>query len=131
MIHGGLPPEAGTLEDLAYAHTKHPKQRLLEDMLWSDPTENIQGAYGSPRGAGKLFGEDITNQMLKRFNVRILVRGHEPSRNGFKIDHEGKILTLFSRRGPPYFNVHGTYLHVDLSEAVEDARQLIPFIHKF
>jgi protein phosphatase len=131
MIHGGLPSQAKTLEDLAYAHIKHPKQRLLENMLWSDPTEMIKGICESPRGAGKLFGENITNEALRRFNVKILIRGHEPCRNGFKINHRGKILTLFSRKGPPYFNIHGAYLVVELSQKFEKAEQLIPFIHKF
>jgi len=131
MIHGGLPPEAKTLEDLAYAHIKHPKERLLEDMLWSDPTEMIKGVCESPRGAGKLFGENITNEVLRRFNVKILVRGHEPCKDGFKINHRGKILTLFSRKGPPYFNVHGAYLDVELSQKFQNAEQLTPFIHTF
>jgi diadenosine tetraphosphatase ApaH/serine/threonine PP2A family protein phosphatase len=131
MIHGGLPPQARTLEDLAYAHVKHPKQRLLEDMLWSDPTETIKGVCESPRGAGKLFGENITNQVLRRFNVKVLIRGHEPCRGGFKINHRGKILTLFSRKGPPYSNAHGAYLDVELSQKIENAEQLIPFIHTF
>jgi diadenosine tetraphosphatase ApaH/serine/threonine PP2A family protein phosphatase len=131
MIHGGLPPEAKTLEDLAYAHIKHPKERLLEDMLWSDPTGMIKGVCESPRGAGKLFGENITNEVLRRFNVKILVRGHEPCRDGFKINHRGKILTLFSRKGPPYFNVHGAYLDVKLSQKFQNAEQLTPFIHTF
>lgn len=131
MIHGGLPPQTKTIEDLAYAHIKHPKQRLLEDMLWSDPTEMIKTVCESPRGAGRLFGEKITNEVLMRFNVKILVRGHEPCRDGFKINHRGKILTLFSRKGPPYFNVQGAYLNVELSQKFENAEQLIPYIHKF
>jgi len=131
MIHGGLPPQAKTIEDLAYAHNKHPKQRLLEDMLWSDPTEAIKGVCESPRGAGKLFGENITNEALRRFNVKILIRGHEPCRDGFKIDHRRKVLTLFSRKGPPYFNRYGAYLNVELSAKFENAEQLLPFIHKF
>jgi len=131
MIHGSLPLQAKTLEDLAYAHIKHPKQTLLEDMLWSDPTEMIKGVCASPRGAGKLFGENITNEVLKRFNVKILIRGHEPCRDGFKINHKGKILTLFSRKGPPYFNIRGAYLNVELSQKFENAEQLIPYIHKF
>jgi protein phosphatase len=131
MIHGGLPSQAKTLEDLAYAHVKHPKERLLEDMLWSDPTEMIKGVCESPRGAGKLFGENITNEVLRRFNVKILIRGHEPCRDGFKINHKGKVLTLFSRKGPPYFNVQGAYLVVELSQKFENAEQLIPFIHTF
>ena len=131
MIHGGLPPQVETIEDLAYAHIQHPKKRLLEDMLWSDPDEMIKDACASPRGAGKLFGENVTNEVLRRFNAKILIRGHEPCEEGFKIDHNGKVLTLFSRKGPPYFNSYGAYLDVELSEKIENAEQLIPYIHKF
>lgn len=131
MIHGGLPPKAKTVQDLAYAHIKHPQEGLLEDMLWSDPAENIDEVCESPRGAGKLFGEKITDELLRKFNVNILIRGHEPSRDGFKINHKGKVLTLFSRKGPPYFNVHGAYLNVELSQKFEKAEQLIHFIHRF
>jgi len=116
---------------LAYAHIEHPKRRLLEEMLWSDPTETIKEVCESPRGAGKLFGENITNEVLKRFDVKILIRGHEPCRDGFKINHGGKVLTLFSRKGQPYFNVQGAFLKVELSEKFENAEQLIPYIHKF
>ncbi len=131
MIHGGLPLQANTIEDLAYAHIQHPKQSLLEDMLWSDPNEMIKGVCASPRGAGKLFGENVTNEVLRRFKTKILIRGHEPCEEGFKIDHNGKVLTLFSRKGPPYFNSYGAYLDVELSEKIENAEQLIPYIHKF
>lgn len=131
MIHGGLPPQAKVIEDLAYAHNKHPKQRLLEDMLWSDPNEAIKGVCESPRGAGKLFGENITNEVLRRFNVKILIRGHEPGGDGFKVNHTGKVLTLFSRKGPPYFNTQSAYLNIELSEKFENAEQLIPYIHTF
>jgi diadenosine tetraphosphatase ApaH/serine/threonine PP2A family protein phosphatase len=131
LIHGGLPPQANTMEDLAFAHIHHPKERFLEDMLWSDPDNVIKGVRESPRGAGRLFGENVTNEVLKRFNTKILIRGHEPCEEGFKIDHSGKVLTLFSRKGPPYFNSYGAYLDLELSEKVENAEQLIQYIHKF
>jgi len=131
MVHGGLPSQAKSIEDLAYAHTLHPKQSFLEDMLWSDPNEIIKGTRISPRGAGKLFGEDVTNQVLKRFGTRILIRGHEPCEEGFRINHKGKVLTLFSRKGPPYFNTYGAYLRLDLSAEFENAEQLTSYIHKF
>ncbi|MDH7477704.1 MAG: metallophosphoesterase family protein [Candidatus Bathyarchaeota archaeon] len=131
MIHGGLPLKAKTIEDLAYAHTTHPKQSFFEEMLWSDPNEVVKDFCASPRGAGKLFGENITNEVLRRFNVKIFIRGHEPCMEGFKINHKGKILTLFSRKGPPYFNAYGAYLKIDLSEKFENTEQLVPFIHKF
>lgn len=131
IIHGGLPPQANTIEDLAYAHVKHPKERFLEDMLWSDPNEIVRGVCASPRGAGNLFGENVTGEMLRKFNVKILIRGHEPCEEGFKINHKGKLLTLFSRKGPPYFNANGAYLILQLSEKIEKAEQLVPCIHKF
>jgi protein phosphatase len=131
LIHGGVPTQAKTIEDLAYAHTLHPKQSFLEDMLWSDPNEMVKEICASPRGAGKLFGENITNQALRRFDARILIRGHEPCEDGFKISHNGKVLTIFSRKGPPYFNTYGAYLELELSEKPDNAEQLIPYIHKF
>jgi len=131
MIHGGLPLKAKTVEDLAYAHKMHPKQSFLEEMLWSDPNEMVKETCASPRGAGKLFGENKTTEMLRRFDAKILIRSHEPCEEGFKINHNGKILTLFSRKGPPYFNTYGAYLEVELAEKSESAEQLIPYIHRF
>ena len=131
MLHGGVPSHASTIEDLAYAHMKHPRERYLEEILWSDPHGGIKGTYESPRGAGRLFGEDVTDKLLKMLHVNVLIRGHEPSDEGFKINHNGKVLTLFSRRGPPYPNSYGAYLQLNLSEEVEDARQLAEYIHKF
>ncbi len=131
LLHGGVPSQVSTIEDLAYADEKHPRERHLEEILWSDPYEGIKGTYASPRGAGRLFGEDVTDKLLRLLGVKVLIRGHEPSDEGFKINHGGKVLTLFSRRGPPYHNTYGAYLKLSLSEEVEDARQLAEYIHKF
>ena len=104
---------------------------MLEDLLWSDPDENVQGISSSQRGAGKLFGKKVTEEVLGRLNAKILIRGHESSNIGFKINHDGKVLTLFSRKGSPYFNGYGAYLQLPLSEKFENAQQLIPWIHQF
>ncbi|MCK4953128.1 metallophosphoesterase [Candidatus Bathyarchaeota archaeon] len=131
ILHGGIPSKASTMDDLAYAHKKHPQESHLEEILWSDPKEDMNGIYYSPRGAGRLFGEDVTDKFLTMFNAKALIRGHEPSREGFKINHNGKILTLFSRRGPPYHNRHGAYLLLNLSEKIKSVKQLEQYIHKF
>lgn len=131
LIHGGLPSRAVCIEDLAYAHEKHPRESFLEEMLWSDPMENLKGVYASPRGAGKLFGEDVTEHFLKMLGVKVFIRGHEPCKRGFKTNHNEKILTLFSRKGEPYFNEQGAYLHVDLSLKIESAAELESFIRLF
>jgi protein phosphatase len=54
----------------------------------------------------------------------VLIRGHEPSEEGYKINHNGKVLTLFSRKGEPYFNAQAAYLQLDFSMKVENAYQL-------
>jgi diadenosine tetraphosphatase ApaH/serine/threonine PP2A family protein phosphatase len=131
LIHGGFPTEACSLDDLAFAHVKHPKETFLEEMLWNDPEENIEGAYPSPRGAGKLFGSDVTKTFLDKFQTNALIRGHEPSVEGFKLNHDKRVLTLFSRKGEPYFNEHGAYLVVDLSLRIQNAGELLPWIRKF
>lgn len=131
MVHGGPPSNARSLGDLAYAHKRHPKESLLEDLLWSDPTDAISETCASPRGAGKLFGQKVTKEALQRFGAKILIRGHELCPEGYKIDHNGKILTLFSRKGMPYFNSYGAYLALELSKKLQNAHELIPYIHKF
>jgi len=131
LLHGGVPSQAFTIDDLANAHKTHPKETHLEEILWSDPSDEIKGTYSSPRGAGKLFGEDITEKFLKTLNVKVLIRGHEPTENGFKINHHNKVLTLFSRKGAPYYNNYGAYLQIDVSRKIENATQLIPYVRRF
>jgi len=131
MLHGGVPSRARGIEDLAYAYQKHPSENHLEEILWSDPAEGIKGTVSSPRGAGRLFGEDVTSAFLNLLGVKFLIRGHEPAMDGYMISHGGKILTLFSRKGTPYHNLHGAYLAFNLSQKIDSAWQLERFIRKF
>jgi diadenosine tetraphosphatase ApaH/serine/threonine PP2A family protein phosphatase len=131
MVHGGLPSKINNITDLARAHLTHPKTTFLEDMLWSDPSEYIEWVGPSPRGAGHLFGKKVTMQALEKLNVIMLIRGHEPCQEGFKTNHNGKVLTLFSMKGAPYFNQHGAFLHLPLSRKFDNAEQLLPWISKF
>jgi diadenosine tetraphosphatase ApaH/serine/threonine PP2A family protein phosphatase len=131
MVHGGLSPNIDSVQDLANANIIHPKNELLENLLWSDHNDQVKDVLNSPRGAGKLFGKSVTEKVLRKLNVKILIRGHEPCKEGFKLNHNGKVLTLFSRKGAPYFNAYGAYLQLPLSKKFESARQLLPWIHKF
>ena len=130
LLHGGVPSMAKSVDDLAYAHLKHPQESHLEEILWSDPQEGLKGTYPSPRGAGKLFGQDVTENFLKTMNVNALIRGHEPVDAGFKINHAGRILTIFSRKGEPYFNSQGAFLQLDLTERINNALQLKRFVRQ-
>jgi protein phosphatase len=130
LLHGGVPSKAKSIDDVAYAHVKHPQESHLEEILWSDPEEGLKGTHPSPRGAGKVFGPNVTESFLKLMNAETLIRGHEPADAGFKINHAGRILTIFSRKGEPYFNSQGAFLQLDLSERIKDAFELKRFVRQ-
>ncbi len=129
MLHGGVPTEAESIDDVIRARELHPEKPHLTEILWNDPDESgVKGAYPSPRGAGKMFGIDCTEKFLKIVNGKILVRGHEAALNGYKISHEGRIVTLFSRIGPPYWNLKAAYIVFDLEDEAIRVRDSIKLI---
>lgn len=65
------------------------------DLLWSDPEE--KNGWGiSPRGAGYIFGEDITIKFLKLNGLDFIARAHQLVINGFNWNHNQKVVTIFS-----------------------------------
>ncbi len=124
MLHGGLPVNVDSIEDIAFAHDSHPASSNFEEILWSDPVEG-KGDFYSMRGAGRMFGEDVTERGLRALGAKTLIRSHEPC-EGVEVKQGGKVLTLFSRKGAPYFNTRAAYLILDetaLREA-KDAEEL-------
>lgn len=68
---------------------------LMCEMLWADPMPRSGRAF-SKRGVGLQFGPDVTDTFLKLNNLDLLVRSHEMMENGYRIDHDGKCVTIFS-----------------------------------
>jgi len=116
FLHGGLPCKLKSIRELK-------KKENLEEILWNDPTEKIPGVFLSPRGAGKLFGKNITETILKRIKIKTLIRSHEMC-EGMKIHHSGKILSIFSTNTYPYKNKKRAILKVVLDEPPQDAFSL-------
>jgi diadenosine tetraphosphatase ApaH/serine/threonine PP2A family protein phosphatase len=129
MLHGGLPENVRLIEDIAKACQTHPATDYLTQILWSDPGR-VRGSYPSPRGAGRIFGENISRRVLKRLRLKTLIRSHEPC-EGVAAIHAGRVLTIFSRKGHPYYNSRAAYLNIDLSAPAKDAFQLAREAHFF
>lgn len=128
LVHGGVSPKICSLNDIANAGVK---RDVLLDLLWSDPDDYVEETAYSTRGIGVLFGKKVTDRVLDALNVKILIRGHEVCHQGFKFNHAGRVLTLFSRKGEPYFNKCAAYLTLPLGEQYTNAEELKPFIHQF
>ena len=94
LVHGGISSKIKELSDLI-----NPTKNVEEDILWSDPFEGL-GEYPNPRGAGVLFGRDISEKVLNSLSLEKLIRGHQPQKalNGIFVEHEGKVITINSTR---------------------------------
>ncbi len=111
MLHGG-PPTVG-LEKPVHEYLAggpNPDYQALEEILWNDPIESDTIRAPNPRGAGSLWGRPVTEKALSKIGGRVIVRGHQPAHWGYKWNHNRRVLTLFSRKGAPYFNEHAAYL---------------------
>ena len=125
ILHGGVPVTFNSISDIANANKTHPKIRHLEEILWNDPRE-IKGSEPSGRGYGRYFGKDVTEQALKITNTKALIRAHEPC-NGFKLNHNGLVLTLFSCKAP-YGNTNASYLTISQKNCNLDAEGLAKIV---
>jgi len=113
LVHGGIPTEAKGILDIAHAHEHHPEKEYLTEILWNDPSPQL-GIHSSPRGIGKLFGIDIAKKVLKKIDVEILIRGHEPCDEGYYF-HNDTILTVFSCKLSWYRNKRAAYLRIPIN----------------
>jgi hypothetical protein len=132
LVHGGLP----RIEDMENARKilslAGEQKKVLEEILWNDPRElgTEQSWEKSRRSYGVHFGRPVTNAWIRALGVKAVVRGHEPS-PGFNITHGGKILTLFScRESYPSYGAAFISASKQELEALKNAEDLIPCIHK-
>jgi hypothetical protein len=51
------------------------------DILWSDPDDG-PGRRPSPRGAGLMFGQDVSHAWLHKNKMRLIIRSHECQQRG-------------------------------------------------
>ena len=110
LVHGGVPTDlndvAKKFNDIS-SNEKGLIGEIMEEILWNDPRTLPEGKEweNSRRGLGKHFSLDVTKKWLSISNTKVIVRGHEPC-NGFKLDHDGRVLTLFScNQAYPKFSV--------------------------
>ncbi len=108
LVHGGVPIHLSNLNDIVYADGNHPSTSTLEEILWNDPRE-MEGYEESARGYGYYFGKDITEHALKVTGTNIIVRSHEPCIDGYRLNHDTQVLTLFSCK-EPYRNSNASYM---------------------
>ena len=116
MVHGGVPTENlgnNFREAISTADHTFLSNSIMEEILWNDPRTDIRSEEAweySRRGIGKHFGVKISRRWLEISGTKVIVRGHEPCQ-GYRIDHGGSVMTLFSCK-EPYPKFQASYLLV-------------------
>lgn len=92
FIHGGISRRIQCLNDL-----RVPSRSVEIDVLWSDPFEGY-GEYPNTRGAGVMFGKDISKEICQKLGLKRMVRSHQPRKASKEpyIEHDGRIITISS-----------------------------------
>jgi len=100
VLHGGLFSKDGvTLDDIRmidrHARRQPASEGLVNEMLWTDPQPN-PGRGPSKRGVGLQFGPDITKAFCDANGLDAVIRSHEVRMNGYEVEHNNRLITVFS-----------------------------------
>ncbi|TFK95969.1 Metallo-dependent phosphatase-like protein [Pterulicium gracile] len=104
-VHGGLSPDIRTLDQIRTLSRAQeiPHEGPFCDLMWSDPDEITSNWAVSPRGAGWLFGADVTREFAHGNGLELIARAHQLVQEGYKymfdergLDPIGLLVTVWS-----------------------------------
>ncbi|KAJ1257637.1 hypothetical protein BS78_10G010700 [Paspalum vaginatum] len=115
-VHGGISPELAHLGEINNMQrpTDVPAQGLLCDLLWSDPSKDVQGWGKNERGFSCTFGADMVSEFLQKHDLDLVCRAHQVVKDGYEFFADKQLVTVFS--APNYCGEHdnaGAIMSVD------------------
>lgn len=76
--------------------TDVPDYGLLNDLLWSDPSDTAAEWEDNERGVSYCFGKAIINDFLVRYDMDLICRAHMVVEDGYEFWNERTLVTVFS-----------------------------------
>ncbi len=97
-VHGGLSPDVRTLDQIRAIDRQQeiPHDGAFCDLVWSDPEDIREPWQVSPRGAGFLFGERVTDEFNFVNKLSLIARAHQLVMEGKKYHFDKNLVTVWS-----------------------------------
>lgn len=103
-VHGGLSPHIRIVDQIRAQSRLEELMQIpgFSDLMWSDPSDEIESWRKSPRGAGWLFGKKVVNDFTLLNGLDLVCRSHQVIQEGYKYSFtEESLVTVWS--APNYF----------------------------
>lgn len=97
-VHGGLSPSLNTMNDIRMIQrpTDVPDFGLLNDLLWSDPSDTAIDWEDNERGVSYCFGKAILADFLSKHEFDLVARAHIVVEDGYEFFGDRTLVTIFS-----------------------------------
>jgi serine/threonine-protein phosphatase PP1 catalytic subunit len=123
-VHGGLSPVLSAIEDIRAIErpTDIPEEGLVADLLWSDPSNQIEGWGANSRGETFTWGPAAVREFMEANGIAVIIRAHQVAIGGYDFPFEPNrsVITVFS--APAYANRYtnsGAFVTIGIDSTME------------
>ena len=97
-VHGGLSPDLENIEQLydIIRPTDVPNSGLLCDILWSDPSTEVDDWGQNERGISYIYSLTVIKKFLEQNNLDLICRAHQVVEDGYEFFGDRSLVTVFS-----------------------------------